>query len=84
MDKYTLEEKVIIYARTINVEIGKKVRTVLKLLDKNKEELAVKDYKEEVEKDTGNKIGKVESKFITEELAKELGVEPQNVRYISA
>ncbi|MCP4969739.1 MAG: LysM peptidoglycan-binding domain-containing protein [Arcobacter sp.] len=72
------------YARTINVEIGKKVRTVLKLLDKNKEELAVKDYKEEVEKDTGNKIGKVESKFITEELAKELGVEPQNVRYISA
>lgn len=31
MDKYTLEEKVIISTRTINVEIGKEVRVVLKL-----------------------------------------------------
>ncbi|MGA1938722.1 LysM peptidoglycan-binding domain-containing protein [Arcobacter sp. YIC-310] len=31
MDKYTLEEKIIISTRTINVEIGKKVRVVLKL-----------------------------------------------------
>ena len=83
MDKYTIEDKAIIYARTINVEIGKKVRTVLKLLDKDKKELAIKDYKETVEKDSGNKIGKVESKFIIKELAKELGVEPLNVKYVT-
>lgn len=83
MDKYTLEEKVIISTRTINVEIGKEVRVVLKLLNKDKKELAKKDYKEKVLKDSGNKIGKIETKFTTKNLSEELDIEPLSVKYVS-
>lgn len=80
MDKYTVEEKVIVCATTINVEIGKKVKVVVKLLDENKKELKTKDDSSIVKKD--NDLGAIEYPFITKDLATELGVEPLAVRYV--
>lgn len=79
----TLDQNIKLYAKTYNVKIGETVKVDLKLLGENKKDiLASKSYEEVVKKDSGT-AGKIDCKLTIRDLANELSIKPEDVKYLS-
>lgn len=81
MDKFTIDEKIIISVMTANVDVGFEANVQITLLDKNMRELAKKQDSAKVQEDKG-RYGIVEYPFVVKDVANEFGIDPKEVKYI--